>query len=246
MYGTEALQADPELGDSQHAFFKTDTFSDKQVRLGFIRRVYAILFVQILVTSLMIALFLYVDPVREYSVKNPWLYIVGMVFTFSILLVLACCPEVRRNYPINLILLAFFTLFEGILLGTVSSHYEKDEVLMAVGITAVVSLSLTLFAFQTKWDFTIMGGLLFVFIIVLMCLGFLCLIIQSRYLSLFYASLGALVFSAYLVFDTQLMMGGKHRYSLSPEEYIFAALNLYLDIINLFLYILSIIGLARD
>ena len=41
------------------------------------------------------------------------------------------------------------------------------------------------------------------------------------------------------------MMGGKHKYSLSPEEYIFAALNLYLDIINLFLYILRIIGAAR-
>ena len=50
----------------------------------------------------------------------------------------------------------------------------------------------------------------------------------------------------YLVFDTQLMMGGKHKYALSPEEYIFAALNLYLDIINLFLFILSIIGISRD
>lgn len=50
----------------------------------------------------------------------------------------------------------------------------------------------------------------------------------------------------YLVFDTQLMIGGKHKYSLSPEEYIFAALNLYLDIINIFIYILSIIGLSRD
>lgn len=46
----------------------------------------------------------------------------------------------------------------------------------------------------------------------------------------------------YLVFDTQLMLGGKHRYALSPEEYIFAALNLYLDIINMFLYILSFAG----
>ena len=48
------------------------------------------------------------------------------------------------------------------------------------------------------------------------------------------------------VFQTLLqMMGGKHKYSLSPEEYIFAALSLYLDIINLFLYILRIIGAAR-
>lgn len=53
------------------------------------------------------------------------------------------------------------------------------------------------------------------------------------------------VFLKYLVFDTQLMLGGSKKYSLSPEEYIFAALNLYIDIIMLFLYILEIIGIAR-
>ena len=57
-----------------------------------------------------------------------------------------------------------------------------------------------------------------------------------------FGAAGALVFSLYLVYDTQLMLGGKHKYALSPEEYIFAALNLYLDIINLFLYLLSIFG----
>lgn len=53
-------------------------------------------------------------------------------------------------------------------------------------------------------------------------------------------------FTRYLVYDTQLMMGGKHKYSISPEEYIFAALNLYLDIVNIFLYILTIIGASRS
>jgi len=43
----------------------------------------------------------------------------------------------------------------------------------------------------------------------------------------------------YLVFDTQLMLGGSHKYSLSPEEYIFAALNLYLDIVLIFLLLLT-------
>lgn len=59
-----------------------------------------------------------------------------------------------------------------------------------------------------------------------------------------YGSIGALIFSLYIVYDTQLMMGGKHKYALSPEEYIFAALNLYLDIINLFRYILLIVGIS--
>ena len=59
-----------------------------------------------------------------------------------------------------------------------------------------------------------------------------------------FGSVGALIFSLYIVYDTQMMMGGKHKYSLSPEEYIFAALNLYLDIINLFRYILCIVGIG--
>jgi len=50
----------------------------------------------------------------------------------------------------------------------------------------------------------------------------------------------------YLVFDTQLMLGGKHKYALSPEEYIFAALNLYLDIVNIFTYTLGVVGRVRS
>ena len=57
-----------------------------------------------------------------------------------------------------------------------------------------------------------------------------------------YAAVGALIFMLYIVMDTQLMLGGKHKYSLDPEEYVFAALNLYLDVINLFMYILSMVG----
>lgn len=234
---------DPEHGES---LIDEYSFGEKAVRLGFIRKVYSILFVQIGITAAMIALFIFVDPIKEYSRDNPWMWILAFVLTFVIIIVLACCPDFRRKSPMNFVLLFVFTLCEGFLLGGVSGHYDKDEVLMAVGITAIVTLALTVFAFQTKWDFTMMGGLLFVLVIVLFCFGLLCAIIQSRFLNLMYASIGALIFSAYIVFDTQMMLGGKHKYSISPEEYIFAALNLYLDIINLFLFILSIIGNAKD
>lgn len=65
-------------------------------------------------------------------------------------------------------------------------------------------------------------------------------------MTLVYASLGALIFSIYLIYDTQMMMGGKHKYSISPEEYVFASLSLYMDVVNIFIYILTIIGLSRD
>ena len=51
---------------------------------------------------------------------------------------------------------------------------------------------------------------------------------------------GALLFSCFIVYDVHMLM-----HKLSPEEYILAAINLYLDIINLFLYILRILSEAR-
>lgn len=74
--------------------------------------------------------------------------------------------------------------------------------------------------------------------------------------------MGAALFCIYLVYDTQLMIGkhllvtwtviersfagGKHKYSISPEEYIFAALSLYLDVILIFQYILTLLGLTSE
>ena len=73
---------------------------------------------------------------------------------------------------------------------------------------------------------------------------YICFLLQ--YANIAYACLGAVLFGLYLVFDTQMMLGGKHKYSLSPEEYIYAALNLYIDIINIFLFILSIVQSSKD
>lgn len=51
---------------------------------------------------------------------------------------------------------------------------------------------------------------------------------------------GALLFCGFIIFDTHMIM-----HKLSPEEYIIAAVNLYLDFINLFMYILRILQEAR-
>jgi FtsH-binding integral membrane protein len=53
-------------------------------------------------------------------------------------------------------------LAEGFLLGCVAATYTKEEVLMALGICVILVIALTLFAWQTKVDFTAMGGILLV------------------------------------------------------------------------------------
>ncbi|XP_020757855.2 protein lifeguard 2 isoform X5 [Odocoileus virginianus] len=96
------------------------------------------------------------------------------------------------------------------------------------------------------WDFTLLNGTLFVLLFVLIIYGILLIFIRSYWLHLLYAGLGTVLFSLYLVMDVQLMVGGRHHHSnLDPEEYVFAALNIYMDIINLFLFILQLIGMGR-
>ena len=118
--------------------------------------------------------------------------------------------------------------------------------MLAVGITAAICFALTIFAFQSKWDFTVMGGVLTVLLVVLLLFGILTIFVKGKIITLVYACCGALLFGFYLIYDTQLMLGGDHKYSISPEEYVFAALNLYLDIINIFMYILMILSSSKD
>ena len=121
---------------------------------------------------------------------------------------LFCSLGVARSYPINLILLIVFTIFESFIVGAISSVYDTNTVLIAVGITSVIVVAITIFAFQTKIDFTGMGIYLFVASIVLLVFGIICIFLKMKIMHIIYSALGALIFSFYLVFDTQMMLGG--------------------------------------
>jgi len=228
-------------------------FDDKAVRRNFIKRVYSILMVQLVITGAIISLFMFVESLKTYVRYNRWVMWTSWGVALVCIIALACFGSLRRKSPHNIIFLGIFTCCEGVVLGTVTSVYDVDAVLIAVGITAAVTLGLTLFAFQTKIDFTVCGGVLFALLIILLVAGLIVSIvvacggdISRKGYMIGYGSAGALVFSLYLIYDTQLMMGGNHKYSLDPEEYIFAALNIYLDVINLFMYILMIVSGSRS
>lgn len=219
-----------------------------EVRMGFVRKVYGILSVQLIVTAGIIAPFVLVDSVKTFC-EDPdhmWLMYTALGVTFVTVIAISCCGNLARSYPTNVVLLGMFTVAEAFLIGVVCSRYDPQTVLAAAGITCVLVIALTLFAWQTKIDFTLMSGCLFACLICLIMFGFLCWLFQSKIMYAVYCSLGVLLFSFYLVFDTQMMIGNlgdkQHRLQFTVDDYVFAALNLYLDIINLFLFILRLLG----
>ena len=124
------------------------SFDEISIRHGFIRKVYAILSVQLLVTLGFIALFVFVDDIRLYVEDQPWMFIVAMILTFVLLIALVCFESMRRQMPTIFILLGLFTFCESFLLGVISSQYDTKIVLVAITVTAIVAISLTIFASQ--------------------------------------------------------------------------------------------------
>ncbi|XP_034039148.1 transmembrane BAX inhibitor motif containing 1a isoform X2 [Thalassophryne amazonica] len=196
-------------------------FDSLSIRHAFIRKVYLILACQLLVTAGIVAVFTFVKPVRHFVQRNPAIYWASYAVYIVTHLVLACCKGPRRKYPWNLILLFIFTLALSYMTGSISSYYDTKAVFLAVGITAIVCVAVTVFCFQTKVDFTKCQGMFCVLGIVIFVTGIITAIVLSfkyiLWLHMLYAALGAVAFTLFLAYHTQLLIGNR-KHSISPEE----------------------------
>ena len=221
-----ALHVAPAPGGPEDKYIDA---AEKAVRMGFIRKVYAILSVQLAVTLALVLAFAYSPVLASFVQARPAILISAIVLTFVFLFALSCFPSVARTYPTNFMCLAGFTLCQSLLVGTIASTYTPDIVVKAVVATGAITLGLTLFAFQTRIDFTGMSSAMFCLLIVLLLFGVWTAIFPSQVASTAYAALGAFVFSLFIVYDTQLIIGGKHHsHQFSVDEYVFAALTIYI------------------
>jgi len=208
------------------------------VRFAFIRKVYSILSVQLLVTFGFILVGSLNSGVKSFLQTHAIILWVALGLSIVFIIALACVPAVRLNYPTNMIILFCFTILESYILAAISSLYETTSVIQAIAITIAITIGLTLYTFQSKRDFSVMGGGLYVVLMVFIFASFMRLFLPSSpILDTVWAGIGALIFSAYIVYDTFMLLN-----KLSPNDYVGAALSLYLDIINLFIYILELIG----
>lgn len=203
-------------------------------RIAFIKQTY-----QLLTASLIAATggaFLGITYIKEAS----WtLLILEFAMLFGLFF--------AKNKPnLALILLFGFTFVSGLTLGPVLNMYigagMGNVITQAFLMTSVAFAGLTLFAFNTKRDFSTMGKMLFITLIVVVVASLANLFFHSPILQLAIAGVGAILFSAFILYDTQNIIRGAYD---SP---VLAAVALYLDILNLFISLLQILGVfnSRD
>jgi FtsH-binding integral membrane protein len=208
--------------------------------MQFIRKVYSILTVQLLLTFAASVASFASTSYRNWIQSNQWMLWFSMFGSLGFLLLTFWK---RKSYPTNLIFLGVFTALEAYMVSVITSFYESRIVLQALALTLGIFVFLTAFAMQTKYDFTSWMPYLFGALWIVVLFGFMTMFFpyRSSGVELGYGLVCALIFSGYILVDTQLVM--KHYH---VEEEIAAAISLYLDILNLFLAILRILNSQQN
>ena len=214
------------------------------VRQGFIVKTYGILLSQLALSTIFISL-TFIDKVRDLLVfdtaAHPLFlvfFIVFMIVTIVVFVMFICCRETARKVPTNYILLFSYTICMSFFLAIVCAESKPKYVIGALFLTCGATVGLTIYAARTKTDFTYLGGFLFACVLILIISAGLWFWIDYY---AFYCAFGVLIYSLYLIYDTQLILG-KFGLEYNIDDYCWAALNLYIDIVYLFIKILELLN----
>ncbi|WOL15270.1 BI1-like protein [Canna indica] len=213
------------------------------LRWGFIRKIYIILTIQLALTAAVAAVVVSVKSIPYFFVSTSaglGLYIFLIILPFIIL-----CPLYiyQERHPVNLLLLGLFTLSISFAVGMSCAFTNGKVILEAAILTTVVVVSLTVYTFwaaRRDHDFKFLGPFLFAALMVLLVFALIQILFPLGKISvMIYGGLAALIFSGYIVYDTDNLI---KRFSY--DQYVWAAVSLYLDIVNLFLALLTLFRAA--
>uniref|UniRef100_A0A1A7WN13 Glutamate receptor, ionotropic, N-methyl D-aspartate-associated protein 1 (Glutamate binding) n=2 Tax=Iconisemion striatum TaxID=60296 RepID=A0A1A7WN13_9TELE len=225
---------DPEMESETTPIISSLSFDDEAVRRGFVRKVFGILTLQLLFTFTVVCVFTFSSIIKEAVQNNIWIYISSFIIFIMVAFPLSFFKSFSRRHPWNIVGLVIVTISFSYMAGTAASFHNTSSVLIAMVATLVISFTIIAFSVQTRFDFSIFYGVLLILVVDFVMFGFFCTFYSSHLTEIGYGCLGALLYALFLMIDCQLMI-----IRLDPEDYINAALMIYLDIILIFLYLLG-------
>jgi modulator of FtsH protease len=204
-------------------------------RLTLVRRTYAVVFAGVLVTALGVVTAFTQPQIMRAVMAHPFITI---LLTFAPLIM---AQRTARTFPANIGFTFLFTFLEGLWIAPFLALAERSQpgvIGESALLTGAAFGALTMYAFASRRDFSAWGGFFFTGLIVVLLTAMLNLFfLHNATVGLWVAAVIVLVFSGLLVFDTWRI-----RNVYGPDDYIPAAVNIYLDLLNLFLAIVRILG----
>lgn len=203
-------------------------------RATLVRRTYTLVFFSILVTMVGATYGMSNASLMTQIIQHPFL---TMIAAFVPLI---AAQGARTRFPLNIAMVMLFTFAMGVMISPVLFMVRQTNpgvIAQAAGLTVGAFAILTLYAFVSRRDFSAWGSFFVVGLWVLIGTSLLNIFFHNATADLWLAGGTVLVFSGLLVFDTWRL-----RNVFGPEDYVIAAVQIYLDLLNLFMGILRILG----
>lgn len=207
-------------------------------RATLVRRTYTLVFASVVVTMVGAAFGLSQPALMGAVARHP------IIAFLCMLAPLWLAMRAPREFPRNILLTFLFTFAEGVWLSPILFIYGRTQP-GVIGQAALLTLSsfgvLTLYATLSRRDFSAWGGFFTVGLWVLIATALLNMFFRNPAASLWISAGAVLVFSGLLVYDTWRL-----RNVFGPDDYVAAAVHIYLDLINMFVAILNLLGGRRN
>mmetsp|Transcript_4970 Transcript_4970/g.12076 ORF Transcript_4970/g.12076 Transcript_4970/m.12076 type:complete len:266 (+) Transcript_4970:63-860(+) len=242
------------------------------IRLGFVKKVYGILTAMLVVSFAIASPFVFNEhETMEFMDKNAWIcaIVLGVLLLHQIVNIAMCfesccgggpCMDTYLKMfvtvPWNYIFCMSYAACFGVVLGFICSQYTAQSVSFIFILTAIIMMALTIYAIRTNADFTGCGAYVLAALVGLLLLCFLSIFLpHNSFVEKAIAAIGAVVMSFVIIYDTQLIFGDANlqvgrsptrKIQFTIDMYCFAAYQLYLDFVNLLLYLLELFGDRRN
>ncbi len=212
------------------------------------KRVYLKMFLALLVTSAAAWICTTIPHIPYFLVSHRWVYW-GLLIV-ELLMVFGISGAVRKiSSPVASMLFYLFAILNGVTFSLIFLAYTPVSIFKTFLITAGVFGAMTIYGYFTERDLTKMGNFLFMALIGLIIASLVNLFWANSTLEWIVSIGGVLIFIGLTAWDTQkikqMAQYGGGGLELSRLATI-GALSLYLDFINLFLYLLRFFGSSRD
>ena len=208
-------------------------------RATLVRRTYGVVFLGVIITCIGAAFAMTQPPLLGAVQQHPF---ITMICVFAPLWMVMRNP---RQFPQNVALTGLFTFAEGVWLAPLLVFAEQNQpgvINQAALLTVGTFGALSMFAVFSRRDFSAWGQFFTVGLIVLFITMLLNMFFRNAAAALWLSAGAVLVFGGLLVFDTwRIVRSGTY----GEDDYVAAAVQIYLDLLNMFLAILSLLGGRR-
>ncbi len=180
--------------------------------------------------------------------QNGALRIVLMMAPLAVVFAMSFGQNRMKTSTLQLLFWAYAVLM-GLSLSTIFLVYSGTSIAGAFFATAAGFAGLSLYGYTTKKDLSAFGTFLIIGLVGLIVASLINLFLQSGVMSLVISAVGVLIFAGLTAYDTQRTKSLYFEVAgtdMVGKAVIMSALSLYLDFINMFLFVLRLFGASRD